>query len=70
MAKIDEYLREMVESGGSDLHLIVGLPPKIRVHGELHALNEPPIEKDDMEFLLKEICPPHRWETVGVTDAD
>ncbi|MGH2604702.1 MAG: type IV pilus twitching motility protein PilT, partial [Dehalococcoidia bacterium] len=28
-------LRELVEAGGSDLHLTVGLPPRLRIDGEL-----------------------------------
>jgi Tfp pilus assembly pilus retraction ATPase PilT len=32
---IAEYLRHLVESGGSDLHLKVGLPPVVRVDGVL-----------------------------------
>jgi twitching motility protein PilT len=35
MPKLDQYLIKMKELGASDLHLMAGLPPKIRVHGEL-----------------------------------
>ena len=32
---MDALLRELVEAGGSDLHLTVGLPPRLRLDGEL-----------------------------------
>jgi len=36
---IDDLLREMVQRGSSDLHICVGVPPIIRVDGQLLALN-------------------------------
>jgi twitching motility protein PilT len=62
MAAIDEYLQLMVDEGGSDLHLKVGLPPKIRIHGHLQSLEVAPLTPYAMEELLKQICPPARWE--------
>ncbi len=62
MPKIDEYLTAMMELDGSDLHLCVGLPPKIRIHGELQELDEGPMDQQSMENVLKEICPPEKWE--------
>ena len=62
MAKIDEFLRTMIESKGSDLHLCSCQPPKIRVHGDLQALPVPPISPDEMRGILKEICPDNKWE--------
>ncbi|MBN2641243.1 MAG: PilT/PilU family type 4a pilus ATPase [Victivallales bacterium] len=62
MAMIDEYLTAMLDRGGSDLHLITGLPAKIRVHGRLEPLMEEPIDGELMEQLLSEICPQLRWE--------
>lgn len=61
MAAIDTLLRFMLERGGSDLHLTVGLPPKARLSGALTPLTETPLTADKMEVLLSEICPPHRW---------
>ncbi len=59
---IDELLRAMLEESGSDLHLIVGLPPRIRVHGELSAFERPPVTTELMEQMLHEICPEERWQ--------
>lgn len=62
MAMLDALLQEMLSKGGSDLHLMTGIPPKIRVHGRLQFLNDTPVDAARMESLLKEICPPQRWE--------
>ena len=62
MAAIDTLLKSMLEKGGSDLHLTVGLPPKIRASGSLQPLNDQPLDAAAMEALLSEICPPRRWK--------
>ena len=62
MAAIDTLLKGMLEKGGSDLHLTVGLPPKIRASGSLIPLNDTPLEPKTMEALLQEICPEKRWQ--------
>jgi twitching motility protein PilT len=61
MPAIDSLLRTMLERGGSDLHLAVGLPPKARISGSLVPLNETPIDETGMKNLLREICPENRW---------
>jgi twitching motility protein PilT len=61
MAAIDSLLRTMLEKGGSDLHLTVGLPPKSRISGNLIPIGETPLTGEQMAALLKEICPPARW---------
>ena len=33
MAKIDELFREVMEKGASDLHMVVGFPPMLRISG-------------------------------------
>ena len=40
---LDAVLVTLVERGGSDLHLTVGVPPTIRVHGELEPLSDQPV---------------------------
>jgi twitching motility protein PilT len=37
---------------GSDLHMKVGRPPIIRMHGSLKSLNRPPIDQEEMARLL------------------
>jgi len=62
MPRIDDFLVAMVEFGGSDLHICSTLPPKIRIHGELHELDEPPIPADEVTKIMREICPDDKWE--------
>ena len=62
MNQIDILLTEMLDLGGSDLHLSVGAVPKARIHGAIRPLNEEPISEDAMEHILREVTPQHRWE--------
>src|SRR3954468_9779736 len=61
MAAIDTLLRTLLEKGGSDLHLTVGLPPKARASGSLQVIGDTPLDAKTMESLLKEIVPEKRW---------
>jgi len=61
MAAIDELLRLMLEKGGSDLHLTVGLPPKARISGALQPIGDRAVGAQAMEAMLREICPEKRW---------
>ena len=49
---VDKYFRALVKLEGSDLHMKVGQPPIIRVHGTLRPLNRDPIESEEMTRLL------------------
>ncbi|MEO1062608.1 MAG: PilT/PilU family type 4a pilus ATPase [Actinomycetota bacterium] len=40
---LDELLIEMVDKGGSDLHLTAGMPPAIRLDGEIMRLDHHPV---------------------------
>jgi twitching motility protein PilT len=61
MPAIDQLLKTMLEKGGSDLHLTVGLPPKSRISGSLQPIGNTALDASTMEGLLKEICPERRW---------
>ncbi len=50
--EIDKLFRALVRHQGSDLHLKVGLPPYIRVAGELRPLNRDPIDDEEMVRLV------------------
>jgi twitching motility protein PilT len=39
---VNDLLQRVVDLGGSDLHLTVGIHPSVRVHGEIKALTEFP----------------------------
>ena len=51
--KIEEYLRMLVDKGGSDLHLKVGRPPLMRIKGDLDPVEGlPVISKDEIKDIL------------------
>jgi twitching motility protein PilT len=50
---MDDLLQVMVDEGGSDLHIRVGVPPTIRLHGSLVALDVPVLASEDTEALMK-----------------
>jgi twitching motility protein PilT len=53
MLQIDDLLKMLVESEASDLHLRVGEPPVMRVHGDLHRVPDmQPMNDRDMYDLL------------------
>ena len=62
MAYIDQFFHVLLQSGGSDLHLAQGQPPKIRRHGEILPIREEPLTYEEMSFMLSEICSPTRWQ--------
>ena len=62
MAALDELLKSVSDTGGSDLHLMVGQPAKIRIRGDLHPVTEESITSEMMESMLKEICPEDKWK--------
>jgi len=49
---VDKYFRALVKLEGSDLHMKVGQPPIIRVHGTLKPMNREPIDAEEMIDLL------------------
>ena len=54
MATIDTYFKEMKERGASDLHMVVGFPPLIRLNGELSPLDHPVLSPEsNLEILLE-----------------
>jgi twitching motility protein PilT len=55
--RIDEYLKEVLTKGGSDLHFIAGDPPRIRQYGDLHPLRNETLTASYVEELLREIMP-------------
>ena len=63
MNELDTLLTDMLAKGGSDLHLAVDSPPKTRIDGVIDLLNQQPIGAREMEAMLKEVTPAHRWDT-------
>ncbi len=54
---IDRLLEACIKMGGSDLHLVVGRPPVLRMSGRLRSLDTKVLEPDDTVALMKSITP-------------
>jgi twitching motility protein PilT len=52
---ITELLAFAVKNKASDLHLSAGLPPMIRVHGDIRRINLPPMEHKDVHGMVYDI---------------
>jgi twitching motility protein PilT len=52
---MSDLLQLVVSEGSSDLHIRVGTPPTIRVHGILHRVEGPALSADDTEELMRSI---------------
>jgi twitching motility protein PilT len=71
MAKIDAFFNLMFEQKASDLHLASGNPPILRINGELHRVDYPPLESDSLKAMLYEIAPEYKikiYEETGDVD--
>lgn len=55
--QIDRLLETSVRRGASDLHLAVGKPPTLRLHGHLRELQTKVLEPEDTVALMKSITP-------------
>src|SRR5438093_1104287 len=52
---MSDLLQLVVSEGASDLHVRVGTPPTIRVHGILHRVEGPVLSSEDTEELMRSI---------------
>ena len=62
MPIIDNYFQQLIELGGSDLHLSQGQPPKVRVHGSIKPIADDILTNATMETMMREICEPRAWD--------
>src|SRR5258706_322035 len=71
MAKIDAFFNLMFEQKASDLHVSAGNPPMLRINGELHRVDYPPLDNDNLKLMLYEIAPEYKikvFEETGDVD--
>lgn len=57
MAKIDAFFKLMAEQSASDLHLVSGQQPILRIHGEMERVKYKVLENDELKAMLYEIAP-------------
>ena len=55
MITVEQLLMTAKEQGASDVHITVGVPPKMRVNGELLDLDYPRLMPDDCEKIILSI---------------
>ena len=71
MAKIDAFFKLMNEQGASDLHLVAGSQPILRVHGDMERVKYKPLDNDELKAMLYEIAPENKikdFEETGDVD--
>jgi twitching motility protein PilT len=71
MAKIDAFFQLMHEQGASDLHLVSGQQPAIRIRGDLERVKYNVLENDELKAMLYEIAPEQKvkqFEETGELD--
>src|SRR5262245_30044699 len=54
---MEKLLETVFQLNASDLHISVGQPPVLRVHGRMRKLDTKPLESDDTTALMKSITP-------------
>lgn len=62
---IQNLLQEMVQKGGTDLHITTQASPTIRIHGKLHPLSYPPLTPAETKQIIYAIltdAQKHRFE--------
>lgn len=71
MAQIDAFFKLMNDQGASDLHLVTGQQPVIRISGELTRIKYKLLENDFLKEMLYEITPEDKvklFEETGDVD--
>lgn len=60
--KIDSILRAAIEYKASDVHLTVGVPPVMRINGDLRRYGSEPLLPVDTEGMAQAIIPENLWD--------
>ena len=71
MAKIDAFFQLLHEQGASDLHLVTGQQPAMRVRGEIERIKYDVLDNDGLKAMLYEIAPEYKvkqFEETGDVD--
>ncbi len=71
MAKIDAFFKLMNDQGASDLHLAAGLPPSLRIRGDIERVKYKVLDNDALRSMVYEIAPEDKvkvFEETGDVD--
>ena len=70
--RFEEWITILRGQGGSDLYLVAGVPPSIRVDGVIRQLPEPALDGEEIEESILPVLPPHaaeQYRKAGCADA-
>lgn len=62
--KLEEILLKAVELKASDLHITVGVPCTVRVHGKLKFINDIVVTPKESERLVRELTSDYHWQVL------
>ena len=65
MARIDAFLKLGMQQGCSDVHLAVGVPPMLRMNGDLMPIKFRDVGDTELESYLTEIFTKNQHEYFG-----
>ncbi len=71
MAQIDAFFKLMNDEGASDLHMVAGQQPVLRIRGDMERVKFKKLENDQLRIMLYEICPEEKirdFEETGDVD--
>ena len=67
MARIDAFFKLMHEQKASDLHLVAGLQPALRIQGDMERVKYKVLDNDELKGMLYEITPEDKIKTFEET---
>ena len=71
MAQIDGFFKLMNDEGASDLHMVAGQQPLLRIRGDMERVKFKKLGNDELRAMLYEICPEEKikvFEETGDID--
>lgn len=71
MAQIDGFFKLMNDEGASDLHMVSGQQPLLRIRGDMERVKFKKLGNDELRAMLYEICPEEKikiFEETGDVD--
>ena len=70
-ARLRGWLEEVIDRSGSDLLLVAGAAPSVRIDGVVTPFNEAPLGSEEIEDAVVPALPPHarrQYREVGIAD--
>jgi len=65
LARIDAFLKLGIQQGCSDIHLAIGVPPMLRMHGDLLPIKFRELREGELDGYIHEILTPTQAEVLN-----